>query len=266
MAKWHTRCAQNALSSGTCGFDSHPPHVRTLTERRVVAHLAAGGLNAGTIAAIADVPRSTVRDWLRQPNPRQRSAPALDIDALPGSAYAYLLGLYLGDGTISRGRRGVFRLRIVMDARYPGIIAECATAMQTVLPTNRVGIRRHGHGAVEVSAYSKKLCLLFPQHGAGPKHARPIVLAPWQQAIVHESPEAFLRGLIHSDGCRVLNRVSGRSYPRYFFTQTSADIKQLFRETCTQLDVHFTEPSARTVSIARSSSVALVDSFVGPKR
>ena len=33
-----------------------------------------------------------------------------------------------------------------------------------------------------------------------------------------DHPKEFLRGLIHSDGCRVLNRVNGKGYPRYFFT------------------------------------------------
>ncbi len=39
--------------------------------------------------------------------------------------YVYLLGMYLGDGYIARSRRGVWRLRIIMDARYSQIIEEC---------------------------------------------------------------------------------------------------------------------------------------------
>ena len=45
------------------------------------------------------------------------------------SEYVYLLGLYLGDGTISVHRRGVYRLRIFLDMKYPEIVAECETAM-----------------------------------------------------------------------------------------------------------------------------------------
>jgi hypothetical protein len=44
----------------------------------------------------------------------------------------------------------------------------------------------------------------------------------------------FRRGLIHSDGCRVQNRVrQGKdSCPRYFFSNESQDIQQLFRHAC----------------------------------
>lgn len=51
--------------------------------------------------------------------------------------YVYLLGLYLGDGSISTHARGVFRLRVTLDQRYPGIIQECARAMRTVTDKGR---------------------------------------------------------------------------------------------------------------------------------
>lgn len=41
---------------------------------------------------------------------------------LDEAAYAYLLGLYLGDGSISRHPR-TYRLRIFQDQRYPLLIA-----------------------------------------------------------------------------------------------------------------------------------------------
>jgi hypothetical protein len=59
----------------------------------------------------------------------------VDLSSLPEAQYSYLLGFYLGDGTISRGKRGVFRLRITTDSRYHGIIAMCAEAMGAVMPT-----------------------------------------------------------------------------------------------------------------------------------
>jgi hypothetical protein len=34
------------------------------------------------------------------------------------------------------------------------------------------------------------------------------VLEPWQQAIVDAHPWRFLAGLLHSDGCRTVNRFS----------------------------------------------------------
>ena len=116
-----------------------------------------------------------------------------------------------------------------------------------------------------ISAYSNAWSRLFPQHGPGKKHERRIVLAEWQEAIVRQHPRLFLRGLLHADSCRALNRVNGKSYPRYFFTQVSQDIRDIFCRTCDQLGVVTTSRSRKTVSVARASSVALIDSFVGAK-
>ena len=57
------------------------------------------------------------------------------------------------------------------------------------------------------SQYAKCWPCLFPQHGKGVKHDRPIVLADWQDAIVDEHPDQLVRGLLHSDGWRGTNRV-----------------------------------------------------------
>lgn len=51
---------------------------------------------------------------------------------------------------------------------------------------------------------------LFPQHGPGRKHERPIVLEHWQREIVEQHPGPFLRGLFHSDGCRVTDWTRSR--------------------------------------------------------
>ena len=59
---------------------------------------------------------------------------------------------------------------------------------------------------------------LFPQHAPGRKHHRKIELVDWQREIVDEKPGPFLRGLIHTDGWRGVNRVRVKgkeySYPR----------------------------------------------------
>lgn len=241
--------------------------MRSEEERRIVAHLAAGGLNACQIADIASIPRETVRDWLRRPHrtPRLPAEPSLDLEALPRAAYSYLLGFYLGDGCLSLGRRDVYRLRIKTDACYPRIIAECVAAMQAVMPQNRVSVQRMPYRAVEIGCSSKRWPLLFPQHGPGRKHERRIVLERWQEEIVAEHPRELIRGLVHSDGCRVLNRVGGKDYPRYFFTQVSDDIRRLFCAALRRVGVEYTWNTWKTVSIARAPSVALLDTFVGPK-
>jgi hypothetical protein len=125
-----------------------------------------------------------------------------------------------------------------------------------------------------VTAASKQCPALFPQYGPGRKHERPIVLAEWQQAIVVRHTEQFLRGLIHSDGCRTVNRFrttlpSGRvaecAYPRYFFSNLSADIRDLFCEGCDRLGVRWTQSNHRNISVSHRASVARPDEFIGPK-
>lgn len=224
--------------------------------------------NTSRMARITGIPRSTIRDWLK-PDPRRKrrraGSPSDLIAAVPWQDYSYLLGLYLGDGTLSLYRRGVYRLRITMDIRYPAIIAECALAMGAVMPTNRVRVSRLPSRAVEIGCSSKAWPTLFPQHGRGPKHLRAIELQPWQREIVTQHPKQFIRGLIHSDGCRVLNRVNGKAYPRYFFSQVSDDIRRLFCEACRMVGVQYTWNRPDCVSIARAPSVAILDSFIGPK-
>lgn len=152
--------------------------------------------------------------------------------------------------------------------QYPIIILDVSIAMLEVMPTSRVGTqwRLGGGRGAEVYSHSKAWACLFPQHGPGPKHKRRIVLEPWQEVIVDAQPEAFIRGLIHSDGCRVRNRVNGKDYPRYHFTQVSDDIRRLFCRSLNQLGIHYTWNDARNVSIARRPDVARLDAFVGPKR
>lgn len=192
---------------------------------------------------------------------------------MPRLLYAYLLGMYLGDGCISAHPRGVYRLRIALDARYPNIIDECAVAMAAVLP-NAVG-RTRGPGLIEVGAYSKHWPCLFPQHGAGPKHHRSIRLEPWQTAIaLNEHPRALLRGLMQSDGCTATNRIKRikgpgpmrlYSYRRSQFSNRSADIRELFSEACRLVGIECRPSNAWTISISRSAHVRRMDEFVGPK-
>jgi hypothetical protein len=246
-------------------------------EVRLVQHLAAEGLNTCQIARRAEVPRTTVRDWIAGRLPKHGMSaedscaecghPAHEPARLPAPIYAYAFAMYLGDGCLLRHPRGVWRLDVALDSRYPGIIAECAGAVGAIMPASRVSVTPHPPDRYKiVRSYSKGWPCLFPQHGAGPKHRRSIALEPWQQVIVDAQPEAFIRGLIHSDGCRVRNRVNGKDYPRYHFTQVSDDIRRLFCRSLSQLGIRYTWNDARNVSIARRPDVARLDEFVGPKR
>jgi hypothetical protein len=114
----------------------------------------------------------------------------------------------------------------------------------------------------------------FPQHGPGPKHRRSIALAAWQLEITRAHPAALIRGLIHSDGCRVLNsfrtrlprgRVASYSYVRYFDSNLSSDIRAIFIDHCALLGVRVTQPNHRNLAVSHRVSVAVLERVVGPK-
>jgi hypothetical protein len=142
--------------------------------------------------------------------------------------------------------------------------------MEAIFPKQRAHRLERRHSAcVEISMYSKHWLCLLPQHGAGRKHHRSIELAPLQSQIVERSTEPFLRGLIHSDGCRIIarERQAGRvrDAPRYIFSNRSEDIKKLFCRSCDALGIRWTRPSDKDIAIYRLECVARMDKFVGPK-
>jgi hypothetical protein len=188
-------------------------------------------------------------------------------------SYSYLLGLYLGDGYVDAWRGPACQLVIACDAGYPELIDECWVAMQLASPGCHIGMYKT-LGCIRVVGGSRLWPEAFPQHGPGRKHERPIVLEPWQREIVDAFPREFLRGLIHSDGCRTVNRfktklprgrVAEYAYPRYFFSNLSADIRGLFCEYCDRLGIRWTQSNHRNISVSHRHSVAALDEFIGPK-
>jgi Homeodomain-like domain len=247
-----------------------------------VLRLAKSGLNNCEIARCTGVPRATVRDWVAGKRPRScrarqadccpRCGASHDLDLL-GADYVYLLGLYLGDGSIATHERGVFRLRITLDVKYPEIVRECEATMRAVAPRNRVNRQRRRCNCYEVSSYSKAWPCLFPQHGPGKKHERPIFLADWQQKLAECWPDRLAKGLIHSDGCRSYSTgAGGWTQPRYVFSNRSTDITSIFCTACDRLGLRWTasfpkdESAAVSIYVSRKDDVAKLDEFVGPKR
>lgn len=175
--------------------------------------------------------------------------------------------MYLGDGCISRHPRA-YKLRVFQDARYPNSIQEIREAVSVVRGCDLERVRTVAKvGCVEVYTYWKHWPCVFPQHGLGLKNRREITFEPWQVEIVETNATRLLRGLIHSDGCRFMNRVSkGKyAYPRYFFTNTSPDILQIFRNACDTAGIGYRDSRWNAISIARRDDVASLDAFVGPK-
>jgi hypothetical protein len=227
-------------------------------------------------AQICGVAVRTIRHWRygtrRNTANRVARCPRCDGKTLDQDAYAYLLGLYLGDGHITHGRRDVYAPNVKSSACWPGLINAAQAAMATVMPTSSV-FRVARPGCVEVKSWSKHWLYLFPQHGPGRKHTRKIVLMPWQQEIVSAFPGSFLRGLFHSDGCRAINRVRRKladgdrwyEYPRYFLSNESADILGLCTQTLDQLGVSWRMARPNALPVARREAVARMDEMVGPK-
>jgi hypothetical protein len=56
------------------------------------------------------------------------------------------------------------------------------------------------------------------------------------------------------------------SYPRYEFSNASAEVRALFGEACDRLGIDWKQNKPRNLSVARRDSVRILDEFVGPKR
>jgi hypothetical protein len=227
------------------------------------------------IAKATGIPESTIGHWRRgerrSTGPRRATpCPRCDGGTLDES-YAYLLGIYLGDGHITVSRRTACLWIYCADA-WPRIQHEVRQAINAVMPSASASVVQRT-GCVAVKCFTKHWQCLFPQHGPGMKHTRPIVLEPWQEDLVAEHTDAFLRGLFHSDGCRMTNwtrrTVGGASrryeYPRWFFTNKSADILGLCSAALDRLGTAHRFPRPDTISVARRAAVAALGAAIGPK-
>jgi hypothetical protein len=151
-------------------------------------------------------------------------------------------------------------------------VRECQEAIESVRPG--IVFMVPSQGCTYVTALWKHWPCLFPQHGPGRKHERLIELEPWQREIVERQPGQFLRGVFHSDGCRITNWtqrvVAGElqryEYPRYVFTNHSSDVMGLCEWALQLLELSWSRPSWKHLSVARKADVAALDVHVGPKR
>lgn len=249
----------------------HPTAVR----RRAVA-LVQQGLLPALAARLVGVNPTTVYVWLHADAPHLvgspdarcwRCRPTVVADH---DAYAYLLGLYLGDGWLTVRDRGT-SLSVACCDDYPGLQRECEEAMRSLLATSVSRVRRSG--CQEIKSYSCHWPCVFPQHGDGKKHSRPIVLEPWQQSVVAQHPGRLLRGLFHSDGWRGENvavhrqdgAVTRYRYPRYQFSNLSDDIRGICAAALDELGIAWRPVGRHVISVARREAVAALDQHVGPK-
>lgn len=254
----------------------HPPELRSRALRLIEA-----GINDSEIARRLGVPRTTVRDWRA---PRYEARPRVACHrcwrpmrpmTFTADDYALLLGLYLGDGCISRLAR-TYSLRIHLDVKYPHIVDTTAALLARCFPTCSTGQHLQSGGSCAViSVYSNHMPCLFPQHGPGKKHLRDVSLEDWQQGIVDDAPWALLRGLIWSDGASFINRHGKYEDLSYVFSNCSLDLLALFTATCDRLELPYRYyPPVQTadglragaVRINRREPVARLVEHVGIKR
>lgn len=239
------------------------------------------GMRDADNAAKHGVAVKTVRRWRRHYQRRGLSrgqthlappCPICDGAPLAEAEYAELLGWYLGDGHVAEHRRGVFGLHIINDRRYPGANARLMMLMSRVKPGGRPHARSAPGSVITTVSWKHWPCLL-PQHGPGRKHERRIALAPWQVDLVTRHPGPFLRGLFHSDGCRVQNTVRrsvggcvrSYTYPRWFFTNNSEDILEICGWALDLAGVPWRHNRWNSISVARKAAVAELDRLIGPK-
>ena len=248
-------------------------------ELRATARALHGDL--GSLSEVAHrlgLPRQTVASWIESPRgheiqPAFRRLPCCDGNPQieDEEAFAHLLGLYLGDGYLIAQKQS-YLLRIYCDPKYPNLAAAAESSIDSVAPGKRKSTRTES-GCLIVTARWRHWACLFPQHGPGMKHTRVIELSAWQRSIVQRNPKEFLRGLIHSDGCRVVNRVRRSTaagervheYPRYFFTNNSDDILGLCGWALDLLEIPWRRNRWNCLSVARREGVRRLDEFVGPK-
>lgn len=253
---------------------------RPTTTVRSVLEASAAGVRDADNAAAHDVSIGTVRRWRREFTRQGRAVdgrqgadcPRCHDADLAAEPFAELFGWYLGDGHLTLGRRRVYALHIANDLAYPHCNDRIIELMRSVKPGARPHTRVREGCLVITASWLHWPCLLT-QHGPGRKHMRRLHLTAWQEAIVHQHPAAFLRGLMHSDGCRTINRVRRTTahgvrlheYPRWQFKNASADILQWCTDSLDAVDVAWTRSGPRTVSVSRREAVARLDGLIGIK-
>ena len=139
-------------------------------------------------------------------------------------------GLYLGDGCISAHARGVYRLRLFLDARYPGIVERrggarygaCSLRTASIASRARAGSRTAPHVPTSSSPCTRRPCRVsFLSTAPGASTSARSRSRNGSAGSLRRYPEPLLRGLIHSDGCRFINTGRNWRHPRYSFSNAS---------------------------------------------
>ena len=255
-------------------------HIRPIETVESALRASDAGMRDADNAALHGVTIKTIRRWRREYQRRGKPrggrnsstrCPRCDEAPLDEQTYAELFGWYLGDGHISVHPRGYFGLHIFNDTKYSELNQHVLELMRRVKPGGSPSTRLTS--CTVITSWWKHWPCLFPQHGPGYKHTRRLAMTEWQWTIVESYPADFLRGLFHSDGCRVNNwatrMVAGEKkryeYGRWQFTNESAEIMHWCGEALDLLDIPWRQTNRRTLSVSRRAAVARLDALIGLK-
>jgi hypothetical protein len=141
---------------------------------------------------------------------------------------AYVIGIAIGDGNLSKPSPRAVRLRITCDKKYPKLINRIAKSLKRLLPENRIQIVDR-NTFVDVSIHSNHLeSLLGWKANKGPKFIQKVRIPDWIK-IDKSYIASCLRGLLETDGSVYLDR----GYRMVIFstinTELANDVLSLFQ-------------------------------------
>lgn len=235
--------------------------------------LRENGENWLTISKKLNIPRGTIKYWfdggeikfnkqLKKEFNLKTFLEEIENDERKKRAYSYILGLYLGDGHITKtAKKDIYRLRIFLHDRYKNLNEYALRNLQEILVENKCTIFSSKDCALDIiSVYKKNIKEIFPQHGEGLKHKRKIKLEKWQKEII--DPLCFIQGLFHSDG----SYVQGKNV-FYQFTNMSTDIKKMYLYYCKKIGVQTssTDFNKKNIYIYKKNFVKYLEEKIGTK-
>ena len=136
------------------------------------------------------------RHWERKP-PWNRFAQFIPT---PSEEISYIIGVYMGDGSIYRGGGNAF---LRLQAKDKEFVKWFAINCERVL-YRRASLRLTARGLYEARIASKSLCD-FLEHGL--QRLDPLI---------EKHPSSFIRGLADSDGSALVTTTRMRAHPRFF--------------------------------------------------
>jgi hypothetical protein len=193
-------------------------------------------------------------------------------------AYSYILGFYLGDGCLYNTKGRSYTMMIANQADFYEMNLEIERSISILFPNKKVTFyKKPTSNCYDIKVTAINLHELFP-HGRGAKHSRKISLMDWQKGIVREFPQKCIKGLIQSDGTRYVADI--KRYPHrvvYQFSNCSIDIHHILHELTSIENIDFTfrqmkfkksstHADSFITSFYKRSAVAILDSFIGPKK